>query len=187
MGFFDWLKKGKEPECSAGDTFALDFEFNTKWVSLDYGKSRTADVVRKMKADDTIQLSWSDEPFRDGEQIRVLDAKQRQIGWVPVCVDATGQSAAPYRHLVDAMKAGWSITAKVKRTGRVDDPTKDIWWCAVYGQIHIPFQPTDTIVYSAMSSNRYHLDPDCGTAKKIRVPLQFAEERGRVPCPKCVK
>ena len=157
------------------------FEFNTHWVSLDYPKNnaKTANIIRKLHNRDPIILKWSDTPFRDGDHIQVFTQSNKQIGWVP--------GPGIYRELEEAVKKRWTIEAHIKCTGKVQDPTKDIWWAVVEGTIKIPCAPGTEMVYMALRSNRYHTQKDCGKAEKQLVPLSVAIEYGRIPCPHCVK
>ena len=186
MRFLDLFRKHLKIEIPSSDYYELETEFNTKWVSLDYGGS-TAARIRRMSAGEPVYLEWSDTPFRTGEHIRVLTQHRKQIGWAPVyaCLES-GEPHFVSTKILEAVKNGWPVSAQVKRTGHVDDPEKNIRWCVVSVQVKIPYKTTGDEVYMAVYNNRYHQDPDCGTAFKKRVPLCVAHEFGKIPCPKCV-
>ena len=155
------------------------FEFNTHWVSLDYpaNKAKTSNIIRNLHYGDPIILEWSAVPFRDGDCIKVFTRTHKQIGWVP----------GPYAKLETALAKRWTIDAHIKRTGKVQDPGKDIWWAVVEGTIKVPCAPGTKMVYMTSYKNRYHLREDCGKAQKHRIPLELALEQGGIPCPHCAE
>lgn len=161
----------------AQDYYEVGFEFNTHWVSLDYPENRrkTANIIRNLMPREPIVLKWSNTPFRGEDHVKVYTRTNKQIGWVPHgCSD----------ELETAVKNRWPVEAYIKRTGKVQDPSKNIWWAVVEGIIKIPCAPGTVMVYMT-SKSRYHLREDCGNAKKRRVPLEIALQQGGVPCPHC--
>lgn len=162
---------------STHDFYEEFFEFNTKWVSLDYpkNKGKTATIISQLHCGDPIVLEWSDTPFRDEDHVKVFTKAKQQIGWVP----------GPYPDLERAVKNRWPINARIKRTGKVQEPGKNIWWAVVEATIKIPCAPGTSMVYMTSYKSRYHLREDCGKAHKQRMPLQVALERGGIPCPHC--
>lgn len=178
-----WFRPHQNTE--ANDTVNVDyydeeFEFNTKWVSLDYQGS-TASIIKQLNTGDPILLAWSDTPFKQGEHIKVFTSKRKQIGWVP---PSNGYFVE--ERLLEAVKNRWPIDAKVKSTGKVNDPQKNIWWCVVTVNFKVQYTSKGDEVYMGIYNNRYHSKPDCGTALKRRVPLEVAQQYGRIPCPKCI-
>ncbi len=186
MGFLDLFRKHLKIEIPSSEYYELETEFNTRWVSLDYCGS-TAQRIKQMSAGDSIYLSWSDVEFRDGEHIRVLDRHRKQIGWAPIYPREDETYFFVDDKLIAAIRNDWPLIAQVKRKGRVDDPTKNIWWCVVSVRFKIPYVPDGSEVYMALHSNRYHRDVACGVAQKRKVPLDVARKFGKIPCPKCVK
>lgn len=184
MGFLDLFRRHLKIEVPSTEYYELGTEFNTRWVSRDYG-GNTATRIKMMPVGAPIHLSWSDTPFRDGEHIKVLDWHRKQIGWAPIYPCEDGKYSFVDDRLIKAIQNDWPIEAHVKRKGKVDDPAKNIWWCVVTVRFKVPYVPTGEDVYMALNHNRYHLDPNCGKAEKKKVPLFLAKEFGKVPCPKC--
>lgn len=185
MGFLELFRKHLKITAPSSDYYELETEFNTKWVSLDYGGS-TAARIRRMSAGEPVYLEWSDTPFRTGEHIRVLTQQRKQIGWAPIYPDVDGKYWFVDENLIKAIQNSWPIDARVKRKGRVDDPTKNIWWCVVSVKFKVPYAPTEECVYMALNHNRFHRDPNCGHSAKKLTPLYIAKTFGKIPCPKCV-
>lgn len=187
MGLLSFLFSSKNHKSSQAASTSLayyeeEYEFNTKWVSLDY-RGSTANLIQRLTPGDTILLVWSNTPFRDGEQIKVLTSNKMQIGWVPASDYPISDT------LKDAVKNHWPVSAKVKKTGKVNDPDnphKNIWWCVVSVEFKVQYTSIGDEVHMGVYNNRYHSNPNCGTALKRKVPLYVAEQRGRIPCPKCV-
>lgn len=87
--------------------------------------------------------------------------------------------------LETAVRKRWPVEAHLKCKGKVQDPTKNIWWAVVEGTIKVPCAPGTTMVYMTSYRSRYHLRENCGKAEKWRIPLEVALKRGGVPCPHC--
>lgn len=172
-----WRESTSE-ETAEIEYYDEEYEFNTKWVTLNYQGS-TAAIIRSLHVGDPILLQWVEAPFREGEHIKVLSSKRRQIGWVPACINPTFVEEM----FIEAVKNHWPVDARVKRTGKVSG--KDIWWCVVSVEFKVQYVSNGDEVYMALHNNRYHFNPECGDAQKKRVPLNVALRYGRIPCPKC--
>ena len=93
MGFLDLFRKRLKLESPPTNYYELETEFNTKWVSLDYGGS-TAARIQRMSIGDPIYLEWSNSPSQTEEHIRVLTQHRKQIGWAPIY--AYSDAGEPY-------------------------------------------------------------------------------------------
>lgn len=170
------IKKNMQKVCYYDEAI----EFNTRWVSVDYGVS-TAAIIKQLRPGAPIRITYSSTAFRDGEHLKVF-ANGHQIGWVPVI-----ESDRNYDNLVSAVKLNLPVHAIVKCTGKSDSQERDIWWCVVTADYKVQYISTGDEVYMALHSNRYHSRIDCGVADKRYVPLSIAKEYGKIPCPKCIQ
>lgn len=170
-----------EDYIGCGQTFfEIPVRFNASGVSHDFGVP-AKEIISRFSQGDVVTLVYHEDESCPDESIALLDSKGHQFGWYPLSEGAYPEVS----EIVNQVKAGIPLTAKVVETGQVYG--KPYYWCCLECNIKIPYPKDEQKVYVAASGYLYHANPKCNKRIVKDIPISWAVKNGMSPCTKCFK
>lgn len=186
MGFFENLFGVKDKSIAFEDyihkgnaAYKTNLEFNICLTSV-YG----VQLIDRLMPDEPIYFEYSEEPYSNGELIRVMNRKHQQIGWAPFRQD--DELSVFAQEFINQVKNRVRIDAFAFDHGVVD-ANPNYRWCSVRVILQVPYPENDEIVYRSNSGYLYHALSGCNHYAVTPIPKTLAEKLYLSPCKKCCR